>query len=32
MAIGAAPGLNKTERKDNTHLNTSAALAKTIYL
>ena len=28
MAIGAAPGLNKTERKDNTHLNTSAALVR----
>ena len=28
MAIGAAPGLNKTKAKDNTHLNTSAALVR----
>ena len=28
MAIGAAPGLNKNNNKDNTHLNTSAALMR----
>ena len=28
MAIGAAPGLNQTKTKDNTHLNTSATLIR----